>query len=254
MRGSKAGLADLKRMHEKAQAARKVKEALAEALAQSTATASRQSSPELSEDARKLFARATQAVQPIQAAGRVMHHRAATRDSAAFANSAGASDAAELLAQKRRRATGEATQPSAVVASSPGLQLQNATQAGISDIYAPIRDTEADVAWSAPGIGPDTQRRLKQAYWAVGAHLDLHGMNSDQARPALLDFIYASQQHGTRCVRVVHGQGYGSAKGQAVLKNLVTQWLTQIPAIAAFATAPQAHGGRGALLALIKQI
>jgi len=251
MRGSKAGLADLKRMHEKAQAARKVKE---EALAHAAKTSSMQRSPELSEDALKLFARATQAVQPIQAKGRVMHQRATTRGMASQAFGSGASDAADLLAQKRMRAAGEFAETPAVVTSAPSVQSQRTSQPSISDIYAPIRDTEADVAWAAPGIGPDTQRRLKQAFWAVGAHLDLHGMNSDQARPALLEFINQSQQHGTRCVRIVHGQGYGSAKGQAVLKNLVAQWLTQIPAVAAFSTAPQAHGGRGALLALIKQL
>ncbi len=250
MRGSKAGLADLKRMHEKAQAARKAKEARA----QTASTTSKQSSPELSEDARKLFARATQTVQPIQAKGRVRHLRTAINSTGTQAFDSSGSDAAELLAQKRMRATGDSRTAHAIIANKPGTAAAVTAQSSVSDIYAPIKDTETDVAWSAPGIGPDTQRRLKQAFWPVGAHLDLHGLNSDQARPALLEFINTSQQHATRCVRVVHGQGYGSANGQAVLKNLVIQWLTQIPAVAAFATAPHAHGGRGALLALIRQI
>ena len=250
MRGSKAGLADLKRMHDKAQAARKAQEALAQSANASTS----QTSPALNEDARKLFARATQAVQPIQAKGRVIHQRAGVSATGPQAFASGGSHAADLLAQKRMRATGESVSSLAEIALKHGASVPVSAQASVSDIYAPIRDTEAEVTWAAPGMGPDTLRRLKQAFWPVGAHLDLHGMNSDQARPALLAFIDASQQHGTRCVRVVHGQGYGSANGQAVLKNLVIQWLTQIPGVAAFATAPQAHGGRGALLALIRQI
>jgi DNA-nicking Smr family endonuclease len=249
MRGSKAGLADLKKLHEKAQAAHK--EAQARALAaracesNSESPAERQLTQALTLDARKLFARATQTVQPIQAKGRVLHRRAENHGSHATIAGTPASDAAQLLAQKRMRATGQSDDRHTSIASK--------RQAGISDIYAPIQDTETEVAWSSTGIGPDTLRKLKQAFWPVGAQLDLHGMTSDLARAALIDFIDSSQQHGTRCIRIVHGQGYGSINGQAVLRNLVIQWLTQMPAIACFATAPQSHGGRGALLALIRQ-
>ena len=245
MRGSKAGLADLRRLNEKAQAARKIAEARAQ-IARASENASAQQHPQLlSEDARKLFARATQAVAPIQAKSRVLHCRTENQGASAAAANTRQSDMAQLLEQKRMRATG---QPDATHATRPGKP-----QSGISDIYTPIKDTATDVAWASPGIGPDTLRKLKQAFWPVGAQLDLHGMNSDQARPTLLNFIDSSQQHGTRCIRIIHGQGYGSANGQAVLKNLVIQWLTQIPAIACFATAPQAQGGRGALLALVRQ-
>ncbi len=245
MRGSKAGLADLKRLNEKAQAARKIAGARAE-LARASASVTAQQQPQaLTEDARKLFARATQAVAPIQAKSRVLHNRPENQSNSTAAASTAQTEKAQLLEQKRMRATGQSDAAHTTNAGKP--------QTGISDIYAPIKDTDTDVAWASPGIGPDTLRKLKQAFWPVGAQLDLHGMNSDQARPALLSFIQSSQQHGTRCVRIIHGQGYGSANGQAVLKNLVSQWLTQIPAIACFATAPQAHGGRGALLALVRQ-
>lgn len=249
MRGSKAGLADLKKLHEKAQAAHK--EAQARALAARASKSSSQSSDAqrntqtLTEDARKLFVRATQSVQPIQAKGRVLHRRADRFDSNTLIDGTPDSDAEQLLAQKRMRATGMSDDTKTALASKP--------HHGISDLYAPIKDTETDVAWASNGIGPDTLRKLKQAFWPVGAQLDLHGMTSHQARTVLLDFIDSSQQHGTRCIRIIHGQGYGSINGQAVLRSLVIQWLTQMPAIACFVTAPQSHGGRGALLALIRQ-
>ena len=244
MRGSKAGLADLKQLHEKAQAARKDSEARAQA-AIAFDNARTQQPEALSKDARKLFANATQAVQPIQAKGRVLHDHTENLGFGVAQTSKHQTDKEQLLEQKRRRATGQSDDQYKLTTG----QLQPS----ISDVYAPVKDTDAEVAWASPGIGPDTLRKLRQAFWPVGAQLDLHGMNSDQARPALLTFVKSSQQHGTRCVRIIHGQGFGSVNGQAVLKRLVIQWLTQVPGVTCFTTAPQAHGGRGALLALIKQ-
>lgn len=247
MRGSKAGLADLKKLHEKAQAAQKDAQAHAVAarVSQSTADSAAERYPQtLAEEARKLFAHATQTVVPIETKGRVLHRRADRSGSGTAIAGTSDPDAAQLLAQKRMRATGQPDHQKTAIDSKP--------HQGISDIYAPIKDTDADVAWASSGIGPDTLRKLKQAFWPVGAQLDLHGMTSEQARTVLLGFIDSSQQHGTRCIRIVHGQGYGSINGKAVLKSLVIQWLTQIPEIAGFVTAPQSHGGRGALLALIR--
>jgi DNA-nicking Smr family endonuclease len=244
MRGSKAGLADLKQLHEKAQAARKDSEARAQA-ANSSDNAIRPKPEALSNDARKLFAHAIQAVQPIQSKGRVLHSQTENLNVRSAVISTRQTDMAQLVQQRRRRATGQSDEQHETTTGK--------LQPSISDVYAPIQDTQADVAWASPGIGPDTLRKLKQAFWPVGAQLDLHGMNSDQARPALLTFVQSSQQHGTRCIRIIHGQGFGSVNGQAVLKRLVIQWLTQIPGVTCFVTAPQAHGGRGALLALIRQ-
>ena len=246
MRGNKAGLADLKQLHEKAQAARKDIEARAQVARTSDDALAEQHSEALSTEARKLFALATQAVQPIQTKSRVRHGQNENLNLSVAMTGSRQSDQAQLLEQKRRRATGQSDDHHTTITGQP--------QPSISDLYAPIKDTDSDVAWASSGIGPDTLRKLKQAFWPVGAQLDLHGMRSEQARPALLNFILNSQQHDTRCVRIIHGQGFGSVNGQAVLRSLVFQWLTQIPGIACFATAPQAHGGRGALLALIRQV
>jgi DNA-nicking Smr family endonuclease len=224
MRNSKAGLADLKRLHQtalekqRAQLARE-QATLQEQLRSGAArTASVTSAEEI-----KLFARATQAVTPLKAAARVKHRPSDAQP-------------AELMRQRRQRAIGES-------GSAP---------AALSDGFSPFTDHDVALSWLAPGMGPEVLRQLRRAFWPVGAHLDLHGMNSDEARLALTQFIEVSQTHGTRCVRIVHGIGYGSADGQSVLKARVAQWLTQLPAISAFASAPPAHGGRGALLVLIR--
>lgn len=122
----------------------------------------------------------------------------------------------------------------------------------LSDGAGPTQNTENELAWAAAGIGPSVLRQLARAFWPIGARLDLHGLNSDQARDALVAFIKNSQSHATRCVCIIHGVGYGSANGQPVLPLRVRQWLKQLPAISAFAQAPKAYGGAGALLALLK--
>lgn len=229
MRNSKAGLADLKRLHQKAleeQRARQEQERArlkAQQLSGSALADPARSSSVVSAEEVKLFTRATQAVTPLKSVSRVTRRPSETQ-------------ASDLMTQRRLRALGQDTP------AAPAL----------SDAYSPFSDNEAELAWLAPGIGPEVLRQLRRAYWPIGAHLDLHGLNSDEARTALISFIEASQTHGTRCVRIVHGKGYGSADGQSVLKARVAQWLTQLGAISAFASAPAAHGGRGALMVLIR--
>lgn len=224
MRNSKAGLADLKRLHQTAQEAQRARQAQEHARLQAEQRAgARASASVTSAEEIKLFARATQAVTPLKVAARVTHRPSEAQSP-------------DLMTQRRHRALGEdAPKP-----------------APLSDTFSPFADTDADLAWLAPGMGPEVLRQLRRAFWPVGAHLDCHGLNSDEARLALTSFIEASQMHGTRCVRIVHGKGYGSADGQSVLKARVAQWLTQLSAISAFASAPPSHGGRGALLVLLR--
>lgn len=224
MRNSKAGFADLKRLHQTALEEQRARQArdLEKLHAQQRAGLKGPTSVTSAEEV-KLFVRATQAVTPLKSSARITHRPSDTQQ-------------AEWMAQRRQRALGHETP------KSPPL----------SDGFSPFADTEADLAWVAPGIGPEVLRQLRRAFWPVGAHLDLHGLNSDEARLALTNFIETSQIHGTRCIRIVHGKGYGSTDGQSVLKARVAQWLTQLKAISAFASAPPAHGGQGALLVLLR--
>lgn len=227
MSRNKAGLADLKRLRASAQAAHEaaLKAGQSQSITRSGQHTTKQAEPISAEEAR-LFARATQMVEPLKSTpARVMHSPADKQTDD------------ERLKQKRHRATGT---------KAPESQNQ------VSDDYTPISDTKEDIAWHAAGIGSDTLRKLRQAWWPIGSQIDLHGQTRDEARQALINFIEISQQHGTRCVRIIHGQGFGSATGEGVLRSFVAQWLTQMDAISAFATAPNAHGGRGALLALIR--
>lgn len=223
MSKNKPGLSDLKRLRAIAQVAREAEQA--KELARSKLATSKKTEP-IGEDDLRLFARATQLVEPLKSARlRVAHPPLSSRPDI------------DRLTQKRARATGET-----IKVNTPQ----------VSDGYTPIADTDQDITWSAQGVGPDTLRKLKRAWWPIGSQIDLHGLTRDQARQALLDFIEASRLHATRCALIIHGQGFGSQNSEGVLRSQVAQWLTQLDSIAAFATAPPTHGGRGALLVLIR--
>ena len=65
------------------------------------------------------------------------------------------------------------------------------------------------------------------------------------------DKVARAQELG--CVRIVHGMGLHSESGVPVLKNLVDRMLRQRADVLAFHSAPQAQGGNGAVLVLLKK-
>jgi len=102
------------------------------------------------------------------------------------------------------------------------------------------------------GIGRMTLRDLRRGRWPVQDTLDLHGLNSDEARRLLLDFLYEAQQRRLRCVNVIHGKGWHSTGGEGLLKRLTRHWLAQHPQVLAFCEAPPQAGGSGAVWVLLR--
>jgi DNA-nicking Smr family endonuclease len=89
----------------------------------------------------------------------------------------------------------------------------------------------------------------------VDREIDLHGLRAREAKRALLDALVRAQRSGARCVLVIHGAGLHSASG-AVLKDALPGWLMEGACegeILAFASAPQALGGAGATLVLLRR-
>lgn len=95
-------------------------------------------------------------------------------------------------------------------------------------------------------------RKLKSGKMIAECSLDLHGMISDEAYNALLDFIENCRLNQIRCVRVVHGKG-GKIADKPILKNKVDFWLRQIPGVMAFVSAQPKYGGTGALIVYLKR-
>ncbi|MET0983667.1 MAG: Smr/MutS family protein [Telluria sp.] len=115
-----------------------------------------------------------------------------------------------------------------------------------------LLDDDPTLSYAKDGVGPDVVKKLRKRYWPVQDELDLHGMTVDAARGQLGDFVRRSLRRGVRCVRIIHGVGYGSPGGQPVLRSVVHSWLVQLDEVVAFCVAGRADGGNGALIVLLK--
>ncbi len=99
-------------------------------------------------------------------------------------------------------------------------------------------------------VAPNTLRRLKRGEFSVQDAFDLHRMNANTAQSALGRFLREARIADHYCVRIVHGKGSHSAQG-AVLRTLVERALMRRADVLAFASAPPAQGGTGAVLVLL---
>ena len=85
---------------------------------------------------------------------------------------------------------------------------------------------DEDLFFVRPGIGEDVVKNLRRGFWSIQAHIDLHGMRTDDAREAVATFLHKAVQHDLRCVRIVHGKGLNS-QGAPILKIRTRRWLRQ---------------------------
>jgi DNA-nicking Smr family endonuclease len=102
------------------------------------------------------------------------------------------------------------------------------------------------------GQKTETLKQLRRGKWVVQAQLDLHGLNSDEARAAVGGFLHTCVELDQRCVRIIHGKGLGSKNREPVLKNKLRNWLVQRDEVLAFAQARPVDGGAGAILLLLR--
>jgi DNA-nicking Smr family endonuclease len=97
---------------------------------------------------------------------------------------------------------------------------------------------------------------LRSGRFSVQAWLDLHGMNRQEARFALDEFILESVRASLSCVRVIHGRGRHSHKQQSVLKDSIQRWLCSRRLgrhVIAYTSARRYDGGDGAVYILLRR-
>jgi len=97
---------------------------------------------------------------------------------------------------------------------------------------------------------------LRSGRFSVQAWLDLHGMNRQEARFALDEFILASVRTSLSCVRVIHGRGRHSHKQRSILKDSIQQWLCSRRLgrhVIAYTSARRYDGGDGAVYILLRR-
>lgn len=197
---------------------------------------------QLSEADRRLFRHAMRHVHKLPDPGRVLLAPVAPAH-------------ASILRERRMRAAGlEAVQSGKLSGSATEAPLHPpaVSVSALSDTYAPVTGNSGDDRYLKPGHGTDVLRGLKRGKWPIGASLDLHGSTLDDARDRFERFLVSCLNHDVKCVRIVHGKGYGSRDGDAVLKTAVRRWLTQIAEVIAYTECAEADGGSGAVQVLLK--
>ncbi|MFT0533345.1 Smr/MutS family protein [Castellaniella hirudinis] len=256
MKDTKPGLADLRRLRSApVQAAAKAQAAARQAAAQEAtaarrakahrklmaapAPATRPATPPDPDDAaqvasslapadRALFRQAMRLVQPLP-------------DRGPRARASGPRDPDAVLQTRRLHAQGEADPPPPAI--RPPRQRARPPQQAF--------DPEAR-QFLQPGCGPDLLRGLQRGKWVAQATLDLHGSTLEQAYGRLERFLNSCLENDIRCIRIVHGKGFGSHQGQSVLKTPIRQHLCRLAAIQAWAECGERDGGAGAVVALLR--
>jgi DNA-nicking Smr family endonuclease len=137
---------------------------------------------------------------------------------------------------------------------SPEEETAAVLRESLSDLFdvEGLLDDDPSMSYARDGVGPDVVKKLRKRHWPIQDELDLHGLTRDGARDAVTDFLHRANRRGVRCVRIIHGIGYGSPKGEPVLRSVVHSWLVQKNEVIAFCAAGRSDGGNGALIALLR--
>jgi DNA-nicking Smr family endonuclease len=97
---------------------------------------------------------------------------------------------------------------------------------------------------------------LRSGRFSVQAHVDLHGLNLQEARFVLDEFLLEAVRAGFTCVRVIHGRGRHSHKHHPVLKENIQRWLCTRRLgrhVIAYTSARRCDGGGGAVYVLLRK-
>jgi DNA-nicking Smr family endonuclease len=123
---------------------------------------------------------------------------------------------------------------------------------GMIDFEVDQVGIEDSLSFLSPGLQHNVLKKLRKGQFGLNAEIDLHGLNSNDAKRQLLNFLHDSVEDGSRCVHIVHGKGYRSANNHPVLKNDLNVWLRQHKDVQAFCSAPDKLGGTGAVFVLLQ--
>ena len=170
---------------------------------------------------------------------------------------AAVADVAPLDSAARARVDGPAP-------ASPARQITSPDAEAVAELCdlvtgtAPfdISDSDEHLEGAMVGLDPRLLRRLRAGEFAYQAHMDLHGMTTAEARPAVEAFLTRAHQEGKRCVLLIHGRGHNSKDQIPVLKSQLATWLARgqrARLILAFASARPCDGGAGALYVLLRR-
>jgi DNA-nicking Smr family endonuclease len=123
--------------------------------------------------------------------------------------------------------------------------------------HAPLRVQEHDgiVVARAPDVTPRVANELSAGPLFPYRKLDLHGLNTEQARAVLRKELPEARARGDRSLLLVCGRGLHSPGHIPVLPDfLVTELSVALSAhLLAFRTAPPEFGGNGAFVLRLRK-
>ena len=110
-----------------------------------------------------------------------------------------------------------------------------------------------ELSYLKSGLTPRLLRQLKRGHFSIADEIDLHEMNVEVARSVVKMFLDENQRAGRLCVKIIHGKGLRSRAQGPVIKRLVDGLLRRRADVLAFASAPPAEGGTGAVVVLLRR-
>jgi DNA-nicking Smr family endonuclease len=133
------------------------------------------------------------------------------------------------------------------------IEDERAVLTELSRLALDLDDIEFDDdgVFLRPGLPRDILRKLRRTHWVIQDHVDLHGLNGEEAAKATAEFLADCRRRGLRCVRIVHGKGRGSRGGEPVLKRRVRRQLMRHGDVLAYVEPRAIHGGGGAVVVLL---
>ncbi|QYJ80411.1 DNA endonuclease SmrA [Shewanella acanthi] len=115
----------------------------------------------------------------------------------------------------------------------------------------PVLKPDDIASFKREGVQGAVFKRLRLGEYKLNMELDVHAYRLSQARDALLNFLLAAQEHGERCVLLIHGKGHQSKPFTGVMKSAVCHWLSQLDMVLAYHSAKTEQGGTGALYLML---
>lgn len=164
-------------------------------------------------------------------------------------------DVVPLTGDRERVAKRSAPRPMLMEADEEELVMRHLDELVNGEASFSFADTSEYIEASQAGLDRRLLRRLRKGELSCQAHLDLHGLNREQARAAVGTFIRKCALESKKCVLIVHGRGLGSKDNIPVLKTKLAAWLTRGSIgkkVLAYTSALPSDGGTGAVYVLLK--
>ena len=140
------------------------------------------------------------------------------------------------------------------IAALKKVPLRARHSAGDTPIYnnntGPRVSTEEYLSYKSAGIQTKIFAKLKKGQYRPLATIDLHGKTKQESSIAIHNFIARCQNDSIKYALVIHGKGHNNG---AILKNHITNLLTNNAEVLAFCSAKPEDGGTGAVYMILKR-